>query len=343
MAALNSANRDPARSTYPTSCSWTGRTTSTCPSASDRTSASARSWPGSSCRSPCWPWLRRFPKMSLAKPAEELEWRRVLVSGLAELPVNLGTERACVRRNVGYRPHFFGRNNSVLRRQTRSCSVSYCSMKRLGHRLAAADRARRASSRYARDLPASRTACSTRASGASPGRSARGRPSASATLAAGSAFDRLDDCESRRPIDAGGCGSGGSPRRDDAAAVLHHRRGLSARRGAARSFAHRRRLDGLRDRSVVTTCSASSSTTTRPRRPTRRCCGRRQVVDGHQLTGLPRPRRPRRGCARHRRPAQLLRLRLLALDHPDRCAQVVAVLGRRLRSGGGEIARSACW
>jgi cytochrome P450 len=34
--------------------------------------------------------LRRFPKMSLAKPAEELQWRRVLVSGLAELPVNLG-------------------------------------------------------------------------------------------------------------------------------------------------------------------------------------------------------------------------------------------------------------
>jgi cytochrome P450 len=33
--------------------------------------------------------LRRFPKMSLAKPAEELKWRRVLVSGLAELPVNL--------------------------------------------------------------------------------------------------------------------------------------------------------------------------------------------------------------------------------------------------------------
>jgi hypothetical protein len=27
--------------------------------------------------------------MSLAKPAEALEWRRVLVSGLAELPVNL--------------------------------------------------------------------------------------------------------------------------------------------------------------------------------------------------------------------------------------------------------------
>jgi len=34
--------------------------------------------------------VRRFPRMSLAKPAEELEWRRVLVSGLAELPVNLG-------------------------------------------------------------------------------------------------------------------------------------------------------------------------------------------------------------------------------------------------------------
>lgn len=34
--------------------------------------------------------LRQFPKMSLAKPALELEWRRVLVSGLAELPVNLG-------------------------------------------------------------------------------------------------------------------------------------------------------------------------------------------------------------------------------------------------------------
>ncbi|HEY9336961.1 MAG TPA: cytochrome P450 [Kribbella sp.] len=33
--------------------------------------------------------VRRFPRMSLAKPAEELEWRRVLVSGLAELPVNL--------------------------------------------------------------------------------------------------------------------------------------------------------------------------------------------------------------------------------------------------------------
>lgn len=31
--------------------------------------------------------LRRFPRMRLAKPAEELEWRRVLVSGLAELPV----------------------------------------------------------------------------------------------------------------------------------------------------------------------------------------------------------------------------------------------------------------
>ncbi|TWD79738.1 cytochrome P450 [Kribbella amoyensis] len=34
--------------------------------------------------------LRRFPNLSLAKPAEDLEWRRVLVSGLAELPVNLG-------------------------------------------------------------------------------------------------------------------------------------------------------------------------------------------------------------------------------------------------------------
>jgi len=33
--------------------------------------------------------VRTFPRMSLAKPAEELEWRRVLVSGLAELPVNL--------------------------------------------------------------------------------------------------------------------------------------------------------------------------------------------------------------------------------------------------------------
>ncbi len=33
--------------------------------------------------------VRRFPRMSLAKPAEDLEWRRVLVSGLAELPVNL--------------------------------------------------------------------------------------------------------------------------------------------------------------------------------------------------------------------------------------------------------------
>jgi cytochrome P450 len=38
--------------------------------------------------------LRRFPEMSLAKPAEDLEWRRVLVSGLAELPVNLGTVKA---------------------------------------------------------------------------------------------------------------------------------------------------------------------------------------------------------------------------------------------------------
>jgi hypothetical protein len=36
------------------------------------------------------PTVRRFPRMSLAKPAEDLEWRRVLVSGLAELPVNLG-------------------------------------------------------------------------------------------------------------------------------------------------------------------------------------------------------------------------------------------------------------
>ncbi len=36
--------------------------------------------------------VRRFPRMSLAKPAEDLEWRRVLVSGLAELPVNLGLE-----------------------------------------------------------------------------------------------------------------------------------------------------------------------------------------------------------------------------------------------------------
>jgi cytochrome P450 len=34
--------------------------------------------------------LRRFPRMRLAKPAEDLEWRRVLVSGLAELPVLLG-------------------------------------------------------------------------------------------------------------------------------------------------------------------------------------------------------------------------------------------------------------
>lgn len=33
--------------------------------------------------------VRRFPRMRLAKPAEELEWRRVLVSGLAELPVDL--------------------------------------------------------------------------------------------------------------------------------------------------------------------------------------------------------------------------------------------------------------
>jgi cytochrome P450 len=34
--------------------------------------------------------ILRFPDMSLAKPAEDLRWRRVLVSGLAELPVNLG-------------------------------------------------------------------------------------------------------------------------------------------------------------------------------------------------------------------------------------------------------------
>lgn len=34
--------------------------------------------------------IRRFPDMSLAKPAEDLRWRRVLVSGLAELPVTLG-------------------------------------------------------------------------------------------------------------------------------------------------------------------------------------------------------------------------------------------------------------
>ena len=34
--------------------------------------------------------LRRFPRMRLAKPAEELVWRKVLVSGLAELPVVLG-------------------------------------------------------------------------------------------------------------------------------------------------------------------------------------------------------------------------------------------------------------
>ncbi|HEY3004638.1 MAG TPA: hypothetical protein VGJ44_19990 [Kribbellaceae bacterium] len=34
--------------------------------------------------------LRRFPRLRLAKPAEDLEWRRVLVSGLAELPVLLG-------------------------------------------------------------------------------------------------------------------------------------------------------------------------------------------------------------------------------------------------------------
>jgi cytochrome P450 len=34
--------------------------------------------------------LQHFPRMRLAKPAEELEWRRVLVSGLAELPVLLG-------------------------------------------------------------------------------------------------------------------------------------------------------------------------------------------------------------------------------------------------------------
>lgn len=33
---------------------------------------------------------QRFPQLSLAKPAEQLQWRRVLVSGLAELPVNLG-------------------------------------------------------------------------------------------------------------------------------------------------------------------------------------------------------------------------------------------------------------
>src|SRR4029453_19197734 len=30
--------------------------------------------------------VRRFPRMSLAKPAEELEWRRVLVGGLRDLP-----------------------------------------------------------------------------------------------------------------------------------------------------------------------------------------------------------------------------------------------------------------
>jgi cytochrome P450 len=34
--------------------------------------------------------LWRFPRMSLAKPAEDLVWRKVLVSGLAELHVNLG-------------------------------------------------------------------------------------------------------------------------------------------------------------------------------------------------------------------------------------------------------------
>ena len=33
--------------------------------------------------------VRRFPGLGLARPAEELEWRRVLVSGLAELPVRV--------------------------------------------------------------------------------------------------------------------------------------------------------------------------------------------------------------------------------------------------------------
>lgn len=34
--------------------------------------------------------LRRFPGLRAARPVEELAWRRVLVSGLAELPVSLG-------------------------------------------------------------------------------------------------------------------------------------------------------------------------------------------------------------------------------------------------------------
>ena len=34
--------------------------------------------------------LARFPRLRAARPVEELAWRRVLVSGLAELPVSLG-------------------------------------------------------------------------------------------------------------------------------------------------------------------------------------------------------------------------------------------------------------
>ncbi|MCE6999728.1 cytochrome P450 [Saccharothrix sp. S26] len=34
--------------------------------------------------------LRRFPRLRAARPVDELAWRRVLVSGLAELPVSLG-------------------------------------------------------------------------------------------------------------------------------------------------------------------------------------------------------------------------------------------------------------
>ena len=49
---VSGANRDPASTTGPTSSSSTARPTTTSGSPAGRTAASARTWPGWSCRSP---------------------------------------------------------------------------------------------------------------------------------------------------------------------------------------------------------------------------------------------------------------------------------------------------
>ena len=87
------AHRQPrpgARARHGDASTRTASRPGTSPSATGCTAASAPSWPGWSCGSPCAQLARRFPDLHVTVDVSELEFRKLsAVYGVESLPVSL--------------------------------------------------------------------------------------------------------------------------------------------------------------------------------------------------------------------------------------------------------------